>query len=595
MPLISAQDLVFSYHGRGGPDVPALRGVSLSVDRGEYVALVGANGSGKTTLALHLNGLLQPQSGRVIVDGLDASRPDLAQEVRRRVAMVFQSPLDQIVATVVEDDVAFGAENLGVAEAQLAPLTRSCLERVGLWPQRARPPHLLSAGEQQRLAIAGALAMSPRCLVLDEATSMLDPAGAAGLLTLLDELNAQGVAIVVVTHRMDEVERARRVVVLSAGCVVADGPPGAVLADPGIGRWGLEPPFRVRLAAALAERHPGLVLDGIDRLAVSLAAYVRAGGGSAPAAAAAPAAAPHAVADGVAALGAAVAAVEIRGLAHEYLRGTPLAHVALESVDFDLAAGACGVLVGATGSGKSTLLQHLNGLLLPQKGTLRVLGQDLGASRIDVVALRRRVGLVFQRPEHQIFERYVGDEVAFGPRQAGIRGPELRDRVRRALEAVGLDFEAMRDRPVFALSGGQKRLVGIAGVLAVGGAMLAADEPTAGLDPVARRRLAGLLAARRAQGMTLVIATHSMDEAAELGDRILVLGEGKSIVSGRPRDVFAEPRALAAWGLGLPPAAAFAVALRDAGVALDGRATSGRWDDLLAAIDAAVAHGGRAA
>ncbi len=578
MALISAENVSHTYEERGAAPVRALERVTLSVAEGDYVAIVGANGSGKTTLALHLNALLRPSSGRVLVDGLDTARPDHAREIRRRVAMIFQSPLDQIVATVAEDDVAFGPENLGVPSAELPGLVQRSLERVGLWQERLRPPHLLSAGEQQRLAIAGALAMSPRCLLLDEATSMLDPAGSAALLDLLDALNREGMAVVTVTHRMEEAARARRVVVLSGGRLVDEGPPQRVLGSRGLERWGLEQTFRARLADALRELCPrlGPAADGAG-LAQAVAACARRPGADRDAR---PPGAPEDGGD----------TVDIRGLRYIYLRGTPLEHTALSGVDFTLGGDGSGALIGATGSGKSTVLQHLNGLLRPHAGSVRVLGEDTASPRADLTALRRKVGLVFQRPEQQIFERYTGDEVAFGPRQAGLKGPELRERVRWAMERVGLDFEAFKDRPVHALSGGERRRVGLAGVLALRPALLALDEPTSGLDPMGRRRILGLLADLRAAGTRLVLATHGMEEATELGDRLLVLDHGRSVLSGDAARVFGERDRLASWGLAVPRTLAFVDELREQGLELPA-ARSGRWTDLLAALAAVLRDG----
>ncbi len=581
MALITIDNLRHTYSERGLAPVEALRGISLSIDQGEYVAVVGANGSGKTTLALHLDGLLAPTSGRVLVDGLDTARNEHAGAIRSRVAMIFQSPLDQIVATVAEEDVAFGPENLGVPSAELPALVRRSLERVGLWQERLRPPHLLSAGEQQRLAIAGALAMSPRCLVLDEAASMLDPAGTAGLLDLLDELNAAGITIVTVTHRMDEAARARRVVVLAAGAVVDDGPPARVLSRTDLARWGLEPLFTSRLAAAIRSRCPRLAGCPDDGLAQAVAALARGRPSGAPPAAGEPAAAPGRR-----------DAVDIRGLRHVYLRGTPLEHEALRGVNMGVGRGQAAALIGATGSGKSTLLQHLNGLLLAQAGSVRVLGEDPAAAGADLVALRRRVGLVFQRPEQQVFERYVGDDIAFGPRQAGLRGPDLKERVRWAMERVGLEFEAFKDRPTFAVSGGERRRIGLAGVLALEPALLALDEPTSGLDPAGRLLVLAMLQELHRGGTTLVVATHSMEEAAELADQVAVLNRGSSVLAGEPASVFSRRDELARYGLAAPRALAFVERLGSLGVALDRSALSGRLADLADAVARAVCNGG---
>lgn len=247
---------------------PALRGVNLDIAAGEYVAIVGANGSGKTTLARHLNALLLPTAGEVWVAGHATRDPAAARAIRAAVQMVFQSPPDQLVATVVEDDVAFGPENFGVPEAELPQRVRAALERVSMWAARSRPPHLLSAGQQQRVAVAGALAVQPRCLVLDEATAMLDPAGRRDLLDLLDGLHAAGVTLITITHVMDEVARAERVVVLHQGQIVFDGPPRAAFAQPALAAWGLLPPPAAQLAQRL--RLPGCPLT-VAELADALA------------------------------------------------------------------------------------------------------------------------------------------------------------------------------------------------------------------------------------------------------------------------------------------------------------------------------------
>lgn len=272
--LIRATDLYHDYVLAGGERVPALRGVSLSIDRGEYVAVVGSNGSGKTTLALHLNGILTPTSGEVRVHGLDTADEPSLNRVRQLVSFVFQSPDDQLVATIVEEDVAFGPENLGVAADELEVRIKSALEAVGMWAHRLRPPHQLSAGQKQRVALAGALAMQPRCLVLDEATSMLDPAGSRDVLAIVESMHRRGLTIVTVTHKMEEAIRADRVIVLHRGTIVADGPPAEVLTSDQLPEWGLRPPRISQLAALLRDRFPSLPAGVVsaDRLASALGA-----------------------------------------------------------------------------------------------------------------------------------------------------------------------------------------------------------------------------------------------------------------------------------------------------------------------------------
>lgn len=258
--------------------------------------------------------------------------------------------------------------------------------------------------------------------------------------------------------------------------------------------------------------------------------------------------------------------IAVHGLGHTYLRGTPLAQVSLRDVDLRVERGEIVALVGATGSGKSTLLQHLNGLFRPQQGHVRVLGYDLNDPQVDLRAIRRAVGLVMQRPGDQVFEQFVGDDVAFAPRQMGLRGPELRERVRWAMEQVGLDFETYKDRPVWALSGGERRKVGLAGVLALRPQVLLLDEPTAGLDGPSRLELLDRLRVWNAEGLTIVMATHNMDDVAALAGRVYVLAQGRVALTGTTRAVFAQAEQVRELGLDLPFAAALMAALRARGL-----------------------------
>lgn len=262
------------------------------------------------------------------------------------------------------------------------------------------------------------------------------------------------------------------------------------------------------------------------------------------------------------------ALIEVQGLCHTYMAGTPLAQPSLRGIELSVDEGQVAALIGATGSGKSTLLQHLNGLLRPQQGRVWVSGHDLGDPRTDLRRIRRLVGLVFQRPEDQLFETYVGDDVAYGPRQAGLRGTELRERVRWAVGLVGLDFERYKDRLVGTLSGGERRKAGLAGVLALRPSILLLDEPTAGLDPAARSDLLAQLSVLHQQGMTMLIATHNMDDVAALADVVYVLEEGRIALRGRPREVFAQAGALEALGLSVPSVVSIMAALRATGLAV---------------------------
>ncbi len=227
-PLIRIDNISFSYRVNERTKMPVFDGISLEVHEGEYIAIIGHNGCGKSTLAKHMNGILVPETGDVFVRGMNTKDKRLRKEIRKLVGMVFQSPDNQIVATIVEDDVAFGLENIGVAPSEMNQRVDEALRVVGMSEFRLRPPHFLSGGQKQRIAIAGILAMKPKCIVLDEATSMLDSVGRKEVLSVIDELNREGVAIVAITHHMSEVARADRVLVMEAGRIVMGGTPREV-------------------------------------------------------------------------------------------------------------------------------------------------------------------------------------------------------------------------------------------------------------------------------------------------------------------------------------------------------------------------------
>ena len=244
--------------------------------------------------------------------------------------------------------------------------------------------------------------------------------------------------------------------------------------------------------------------------------------------------------------------IDVQELHHIYGEGGLQAQVALAGVNLTVNAGEIVVLLGSTGSGKSTLLQHLNGILSGNKGRVVVLDQDMNDPATDLRALRQAVGLVFQRPENQLFERYVGDDIAYGPRLAGLQGVALRERVKWAMGVVDLDFEAFKDRSTFTLSGGERRKAGLAGVIALKPQILLLDEPTAGLDPMTRADLLQRLTRLNRDGTTLVIATHNIDEVAVLARRIFVLDRGIVALSGDTKSVLSQSKRLRNLGLDAP-------------------------------------------
>lgn len=566
--LISLDNVRFSYPGAAAE---ALAGVSLSIHAGEHVCILGGNGSGKSTLAQMLNALLVPSAGTVRVLGLDSAASEDAPAIRRQVAMVFQHPEDQMVTSIAADDVAFGPENLGVSAPQIAARVDNALEAVGMARLAHADPADLSGGQKQRIAIAGALAMEPRILVLDEPCAMLDAEGHRAIQGIIHSLARRGITIVHITHFMDDALKADRVIVMERGRVALEGTPEQVFQQQETAQQlGLELPFRLQLAGRLraAGRDVPPTAD-TDELIRALASTCSHGQNGAPAA--------EHVETGVAEAhlgpGAALAfdrvsfsyasARSARKKPHFWQRraSKEVGPLAVDDLSFAVRPGTLTALVGRTGSGKSTTVELACALKAPSSGHVVVDGigtGDLSRRR----ALRSRVGYVSQLPERQLFAETVFDDVAFGPRNLGLSEEEVRTRVEEGLTAVGLPVtDELLTRSPFALSGGQQRSVALAGILAMRQPILVLDEPMAGLDPAGRRTVRKLLLDLKRRGTTLLLVTHSMDDAAELADHIVALEDGRKVADGTPHEVFATAEHLP----GVPAALAFARALAAAG------------------------------
>jgi energy-coupling factor transport system ATP-binding protein len=265
--------------------------------------------------------------------------------------------------------------------------------------------------------------------------------------------------------------------------------------------------------------------------------------------------------------------IAVENLWHTYMAGTPFEHQALRGISLSIYPGEAVGVIGQTGSGKSTLIQYFNGLMRPVRGRVLVAGHDLGRPDVDLAAVRRIVGLVFQEPENQVFERLVGDDIAYGPRQLRLPFPEIRERVRWAMETVGLPFDTFKDRYTFTLSGGELRKAALAGVLALRPRVLVVDEPTSGLDPGAREELRGRIRdLRTREGMTLVLVSHDMEEVVRLSDRLYILHDGAVVATGTPREVFVDSTRLAELGLAPPEATQVVQRLRARGYQVRGDA-----------------------
>ncbi|MDO5800518.1 MAG: energy-coupling factor transporter ATPase [Coriobacteriia bacterium] len=610
-PIICVRDVSFTYDG----EAFALSGASAQIERGEFVCILGGNGSGKSTLAKHLNALLVPDKGQVEVCGMDTSEREHTYAIRQSAGMVFQNPDDQLVASLVEDDVAFGPENLGVPTAELRKRVTQRLEDVGLSGFEKHETHALSGGQKQRVAIAGALAMNPEILILDEASAMLDPRGRKGLMRVVRSLNDQGMTVVMITHFMEEAALADRVIVLDEGQVARVGTPQEVLVDvDALSALNLEVPFAAELSQALRRADvPVAAAVTEEELAKSvfslLGSHVEKACGDKGENAERRSARDEVASQGSPAEAAAVredstsctktsapstapaggdALIQLEGVSFTYdaaearrqrkagkkpapkqakWGNSPEALWALDNVTLKVRKGEFLGIAGHTGSGKSTLIQHMNGILHPTNGRVVAFGRDV-AEKGAANDVRGRVGVVFQYPENQLFAATVAEDVAFGPRNLGLSEEEVSARVERSLRTVGLDPEEVAARSPFELSGGQQRRVAFAGVLAMEPEVLVLDEPAAGLDPKARKSFLDMVSHLHEEGLTVVMVSHNMDDLANLCDRVAVMSEGKLLMEGTPAKVFSRADELTAVGLATTSPEHFANLLREGGLAV---------------------------
>lgn len=573
MSIISIKNLIYEYFRRDDEDqvteiVQAVAGVSFNVEEGEFVAILGTNGSGKSTLAKHLNGLLKATEGTVIIDGKNTADDQSIWEVRKNAGMVFQNPDNQIIGTLVEEDVAFGPENLGLSTENIWNRVLDSLESVGMTSYRTYSPNKLSGGQKQRVAIAGILAMEPKCIILDEATAMLDPEGRKSILETISKLNQEKkITIILITHHMDEVLFADKVYVMDKGKAVMSGTPRQIFANPQkLWNMGLDVPEVTKIAKIL--ENGGLNIGSevlsneelvnklskcikdtrdYENLRKEKQMYIK---------------------ESTRKEVNPKQAIILSNVGYTYEQGTINENVALQDITISIGKGEFVGVVGHTGSGKSTLMQTLNGLIKPSSGTIYFNGEDIYEKDYDISQLREKVGLVFQYPEHQLFAETVFTDVCFGPSNLNLSQLECQKRAFDAIAAVGLD-ENCYDLSPFQLSGGQKRRVAIAGVLAMEPDYLILDEPAAGLDPRGKEEIFALLnKLHYEKNITIVIVSHCMEDVAEYAERVIVLNEGHIAYDDTTDKVFSHVEELEDMGLGVPEITNIMKDLYDARIAV---------------------------
>ncbi len=568
MGIIKTKGLVHEFIRRDEDNnvesiTTALDHVNLDVKEGQFIAILGHNGSGKSTLAKHINALLAPSEGTVWVDGMDVSKEENIIPVRKSAGMVFQNPDNQIIASVVEEDVGFGPENIGVPTEEILRRVDFSLKSVGMTKYRQHSPNRLSGGQKQRVAIAGVVAMEPKCIVFDEPTAMLDPNGRKEVIRTAHKLNKEkGVTILLITHYMEEVVDADYVYVMEEGQIVMDGTPKeifsrvdelkahrldvpqiTILAD-NLKKAGLEIPTGILAREELVDAI--MKLSGrADMRSIAKGALQRMENSQNTDAGKRAAASKEKKQD-------LTTSILIDHVNYSYSEGTAYQIQALKDINLKLDQGQFIGIIGHTGSGKSTLIQHLNGLIKATDGHIYFNGEDIYDKDYDMRKLRGKVGLVFQYPEYQLFETTVFEDVCFGPKNQGLNRKDVELRAFEALENVRFPKELF-DQPPFDLSGGQKRRVAIAGVLAMKPEVLILDEPTAGLDPAGRDEILGLIAdMHRKLGITVILVSHSMEDVAKYVDRIIVMNQGSVMFDDIPKEVFRHYKELEQVGLAAP-------------------------------------------
>lgn len=573
MKLIDIKNLTFEYFRRdteGNVEemIEALKGISFDVKQGEFIAILGKNGSGKSTLAKQINALLLPGGGEVIVDGMDTQEEEVRLQIRQTAGMVFQNPDNQIVGNLVEEDVAFGPENLGVKTENIWNRVNEALKVTGMETFRRQSPNHLSGGQKQRVAIAGVLAMEPKCIIFDEATAMLDPQGRRQMLEVARQLQQEKkITIILITHHMDEVLMADRVFVMKEGEVKAQGRPEQIFSEKELlEECGLcLPPlyqytYFLLAQGIISEKEYQSISDvrQLNRLLIEQYAgnLIRRKTKEIP------------DTDRINEKGL-TQGIVLHKVTHIYNKGFSNERVALKDVDLTISKGEFLAIIGHTGSGKSTLMQHLNGLLMPTEGEVYVNGEDITDKGFSLRQLRQKVGLVFQYPEYQLFAETVEKDVCFGPENMNIPRVEAQKRAYAAIRAVGLP-DTIYDHSPLQLSGGQKRRVAIAGILAMQPEYLILDEPTAGLDPLSAKLLLEMLKElQEKQGISIVIVSHSMEEVAEYADRIVVMQQGEKRMDDEVWKVFSRREELEEMGLLVPDGIAILQELYAAGIDVD--------------------------
>ena len=671
MNLIDVKNLLFKYKMYSGEkeeviEHTAIDNISLSIKKGDFVGILGHNGSGKSTLAKQLAALLKPSGGIIYVGGMDTAKEEQILDIRKTAGLVFQNPDNQLIGNIVEEDVAFGPENMGIPAEEIEMRITKALASTGMTAYREASPGALSGGQKQKIAISGVLAMEPECIIFDEPTAMIDPESRKELLEAIYDLKRlKNITVIYITHFLQEVSQADYLYVMSHGKITLKGTPETLFKIPEkLVENNLELPFEVALIDDLRkksvdvpeeiytkqqlleflkyhfqkDKSDNIVLseykserktisessksnvksqakensrygnclekqsdsysisvdDRNEKLAdnslgdLNLADETEVSKKS------------HELDETeVSKKSHELDEAEVSKKSHELketsdikenasknidepkeiesTKGITLKNIsyqykkqdsgeekyAIKDISLAIEPGEFVAVVGRTGSGKSTLIQHFNGLLQPKSGDYFFNGENIWEKKYDLKKLRQKVALCFQYPEYQLFEENVLKDIAFGPKNLGFDKKECEEKARHAMQLAGLSNELEKVSP-FSLSGGQKRRVALAGILAMEPEYLILDEPVAGMDAPGKKILFDLLHhLNKERGITIVLVSHNMDDVADHADRVLVMEDGQLKMDGKTEEVFARKDELTEMGLGVPQAVEFYLDLKE--------------------------------
>ena len=671
MNLIDVKNLLFKYKMYSGEkeeviEHTAIDNISLSIKKGDFVGILGHNGSGKSTLAKQLAALLKPSGGVIYVGGMDTAKEEQILDIRKTAGLVFQNPDNQLIGNIVEEDVAFGPENMGIPAEEIEMRITKALASTGMTAYREASPGALSGGQKQKIAISGVLAMEPECIIFDEPTAMIDPESRKELLEAIYDLKRlKNITVIYITHFLQEVSQADYLYIMSHGKITLEGAPETLFKMPEkLAENNLELPFEVALIDDLRkkgvdvpeeiytkqqlleflkydfqkDKSDNIVLSEHKSERKTISESSKSNVKSQPKENSRYGNSKEKQSDSYSisvddrnekladnSLGDLNLAdetevskksheldktevskksheldeAEVSKKSHELkeisdikenasknidepketesTKGITLKNIsyqykkqdsgeekyAIKDISLAIEPGEFVAIIGRTGSGKSTLIQHFNGLFQPKSGDYFFNGENIWEKKYDLKKLRQKVALCFQYPEYQLFEENVLKDIAFGPKNLGFDKKECEEKARHAMQLAGLSNELEKVSP-FSLSGGQKRRVALAGILAMEPEYLILDEPVAGMDAPGKKILFDLLHhLNKERGITIVLVSHNMDDVADHADRVLVMENGQIKMDGKTEEVFARKDELTEMGLGVPQAVEFYLDLKE--------------------------------